>query len=88
MANHKSAVKSARQITARTTIRTARHNRVRTFIKKVETAILAGDQPAANAALRELQPEFFAGVNKGIYKKETASRKISRLNSRIKAIAA
>jgi small subunit ribosomal protein S20 len=87
MANHISAKKSARQIERRNAVNTSRRSRVRTFIKKVETAILSGDHAAATAALRTLQPEIFAGVNHGVVPKNTASRKVSRLNARIKALA-
>jgi small subunit ribosomal protein S20 len=86
MANHKSAKKSIRQIETRTLINNSRKSRIKTFIKKVEAAITLGDQSAANLALRALQPEIFAGVHRGVVRKETASRKISRLNARVKGL--
>lgn len=88
MANHKSAEKRARQTKRRTVTNNARRSRVRTFIKKVETAIEAGDQNAARAALKEAQPEIARGAAKGAMDKNTASRKISRMSKRIKALAA
>ena len=61
-------------------------SRIRTFIKKVVTAIEAGDAKAADDALRAAQPELFRGVSKGVLKKQTASRKMSRLSARVKAL--
>jgi small subunit ribosomal protein S20 len=86
MAHHKSAKKRIRRNARREEINRARTSRIRSFIKKVETAISSGDQGAANAALREAQPEIHRGVTKGVLHKNTAARKISRLNRRIKAL--
>jgi len=88
MANHKSAEKRIRQTETRTEVNRARMSRVRTFIKKVESAIANGKQPEAQQALKEAQPEIMRGVSKGVIKKGTASRKISRLSARIKNLAA
>ena len=63
-------------------------SRIRTFIKKVETAIASGDNDAAREALRAAQPEIQRGVSRGVLHRNTASRKISRLAARVKAIAA
>lgn len=87
MAHHKSAKKRIRRNAARTEVNTARLSRVRGYFKKVETAIEAGDQAAARDALKEAQPEIMRGVTKGVLPKNTASRRISRLNARIKAMA-
>ena len=87
MANHKSAKKRIRRNLARAEINRARISRIRTFIKKVESAVGAGDADGAKVALRLAQPEIMRGANKGIFHKNTASRKISRLSSRVKAIA-
>ncbi|MEL6424088.1 MAG: 30S ribosomal protein S20, partial [Pseudomonadota bacterium] len=65
----------------------ARRSRIRTFLRKVEEAIAGGDQPAAAEALRAAQPEIMRGVTKGILHKNTASRKMSRLSARVKAMA-
>lgn len=65
----------------------ARRSRIRTFLRKVEEAIASGDKEAATAALRAAQPELMRGVTKGVFHKNTASRKISRLAARVKAIA-
>lgn len=88
MAHHKSAKKRIRQTDRRTEINTARVSRVRTFIKQVESAIAAGDKKAAQAALKQAQPEIMSGVTKGVIRKGTASRKVSRLSARVKALGA
>ncbi|GIK97511.1 MAG: 30S ribosomal protein S20 [Alphaproteobacteria bacterium] len=86
MAHHKSAKKRIRQIERRTEVRGARTSRIRTFVKKVETAILSGDKSAAQAAFQEAQPEIHRGVVRGILHRNTAARKLSRLSARIKAL--
>ena len=88
MANIKSAKKRARQAIKRTEVNRARTSRVRTFVKKVETAIASGDQTAAQAALKQAEPEVARGVTKGVLHKNTAARKISRLSHRVRAMAA
>lgn len=88
MAHHKSAKKRIRQTESRTAVNRSRVSRIRTFIKKVETAIASGDQSAAQAALKNAQPEIMRGVSKGVLAQGTASRKVSRLAARIKALAA
>ncbi len=88
MANTKSAKKAARQAERRTLINKARRSRVRTCVRKVEEAIASGDKAAAAFALREAQPEIMRSASKGIIHKNTASRKISRLSARIKALGA
>ena len=86
MANHKSAEKRIRQTERRTAVNRARVSRVRTFIKKVETAIESGNKDAARDAFIAAQPELQRGVGKGVVHKNTAARKLSRLSSRIKAL--
>ena len=88
MANHKSSKKRIRQTVTRTEVNRKRVSRIRSFLKKVETAIAAGDKPAADQALKEVQPLLMKGVGKGVLKLGTASRKMSRLSSRIKQLAA
>ncbi|MBI1364702.1 MAG: 30S ribosomal protein S20 [Alphaproteobacteria bacterium] len=88
MANTSSAKKMVRKIAARTAVNGARRSRVRTFVKKVEAAIASGDKNAANEALRNAQPELHRAVSKGVLKKATAARKLSRLSARIKALSA
>ena len=86
MANSAQAKKRARQITRRTEVNKARRSRIRTFVRKVEEAIAGGDQEIASEAFKEVQPEIMRGVSKGIMHKNTASRKISRLSSRVKSL--
>ena len=88
MANTSSAKKMARKIDARTEMNRARRSRVRTFLRKVEEAIASGDPSAAKAALAAAEPELMRAASKGVVHKNTASRKVSRLAARVKAIAA
>jgi len=86
MASHKSAGKRIRQIAKRTGINRARMSRVRTFVKKVETAIESGDKTAARDAFQLAQPELHRAIAKGVLHKNTVSRKLSRLAARINAL--
>jgi small subunit ribosomal protein S20 len=88
MANHKSAKKRIRRNANRAEINKSRISRVRTFLKRVETAIASGDKEASQTALKEAQPELMRGVSKGVFHKNTASRKMSRLSARVKAVGA
>ncbi|NHO31714.1 30S ribosomal protein S20 [Acetobacter fallax] len=87
MANIASARKRIRQTERRTLRNTARMSRMRTFLKKVEAAIASGNKDEANAALKVAQPEIQRAATKGVIHSNLAARKISRLSSRIKAIA-
>jgi small subunit ribosomal protein S20 len=86
MANHKSAEKRIRQAAKRTVINRARVSRVRTFVKKVETAIASGDKETARSAFRLAQPELHRAITKGVLHRNTVSRKLSRLAARINAL--
>lgn len=86
MANHVSAEKRARRATRRTAINRTRTTRVRSFVKKVEAAIEAGDKAGAKAALKTAEPEIMRGAQKGVLKKNTAARQVSRLSKRVKAM--
>ncbi|MEM7422246.1 MAG: 30S ribosomal protein S20 [Pseudomonadota bacterium] len=88
MANSPQAKKRVRQIERRTAVNKSRRSRVRSYLRKVEEAIASGDQAAAREALREAQPELMRGAQKGIMHKNTAARKVSRLNHRIRTMAA
>jgi small subunit ribosomal protein S20 len=88
MPNTTSAKKATRKIAARTAINKARKSRMRTELRKVEEAISAGDQTVALAALRLAEPEVMRAAQKGILHKNTASRKVSRLAARVKALSA
>lgn len=86
MANSPQSKKRARQNEARFQVNKARRSRIRTFLRKVEEAIASGDKEAAAAALKAAQPEMMRGVTKGVFHKNTAARKVSRLSSRVKAL--
>ncbi len=86
MANHTSTKKSIRKNEKRASVNGNRRNRVRTFLKKVEEAITGGQKEPAQAALREAQSEMMKAVGKNIFKLNTASRKISRLSAKVKAL--
>ena len=87
MANTPSAKKRIRTSLRKTDINKSRKSRIKTFIRKVEDAIESKDAKSAVDSLKAAQPEIMRGVTKGIFHKNTASRKISRLSSRIKAIS-
>ena len=88
MANHKSAKKRIRRNANRAEINKGRISRIRTFLKRVETAIASGDKVAAQTALKEAQPELMRGVSKGVLHKNTVSRKMSRLSAKVKTVGA
>jgi small subunit ribosomal protein S20 len=87
MANTSSAKKAVRKIAAKTAVNKARRSRMRTFIRKVEEAIASGDYAASKDALKDAQPLIMSAASNGIIHRNLASRKISRLSSRIKALA-
>jgi small subunit ribosomal protein S20 len=88
MANTKSAKKMVRKIARRTEVNKSRRSRVRTYVRKVEEAIASGDKEKAGAALKAAEPEIMRAVTKGVLPKNTASRKVSRLSARVKAVGA
>jgi len=88
MANTKSAKKATRAAARRTEVNRSRMSRLRSSVRKVEEALAAGDQAAARAALDAAQPELMRGAQKGVLHKNAASRKVSRLTSRVKALKA
>ena len=88
MANTASAKKAVRKIAARTEVKKANRSRMRTHVRKVEEAIASGDKEAASNAFKAAQPEIMKAVSKGILKKNTAARKVSRLAKRLKAVSA
>jgi len=88
MANSPQAKKRARQIERRTEVNKTRRSRIRTYLRKVEEAIAGGNKAVAADALKSAQPEIMRGVTKGLFHKKTASRKVSRLAARVKALSA
>ncbi len=87
MANTKSAQKAARQSTRRTAVNKSRRTEMRTFVRKVEEAIASKDPQEAATALHDAEPKLARAAQKGIVHKNAASRKISRLTKRVKALA-
>jgi small subunit ribosomal protein S20 len=88
MAHHPSAKKRIRQTVKRTAVNRSRISRIRTFIKKVEQAVASGDPESARVALAAAEPEIRRGVNKGVLKLNTASRRISRLSKKVNQLSA
>ncbi len=88
MANTSSAKKATRKIAKRTEVNKSRRTKMRGFIRKVEEAIASGDQGAAQSALKDAQPLIMSAATKGDLHKNTASRKVSRLAARVKAVSA
>jgi small subunit ribosomal protein S20 len=86
MANTPQSKKRANQNETRFAINKNRRSRIRTYLRKVEEASASGDKDAAGAALREAQPELMRGVTKGVFHKNTAARKMSRLSARVKSL--
>jgi small subunit ribosomal protein S20 len=88
MANTSSAKKAARVAARRSTINKNRLSRLRTQVRKVEEALASGDGAAAQAALAAAEPELMRGAQKGVLHRNAASRKVSRLTRRVKALKA
>jgi small subunit ribosomal protein S20 len=87
MANTSSAKKAARKIERRAAVNKNRRSRVRTFVRKVEEALASGDKAVAVAAFQVAEPELMRAATKGVLHRNTASRKVSRLAQRVKALA-
>jgi small subunit ribosomal protein S20 len=87
MANTKSATKAARQAVRRTAVNKSRASQVKSYVRKAEEAIASGDKEAAKAALAAAQPVLMRSAQKRVVHKKTASRKVSRLTARLKAMA-
>lgn len=88
MANTSSAKKATRKIVRRAAVNKNRRSRVRTYVRKMEEALAAGDKTAAEAAFKDAQPELMRAATKGVLHKNTASRKVSRLAQRLKTLSA
>ena len=86
MANTLQAKKRIRRNDKRAEINGARVSRIRSFVKKVETALEAGDKDLAKTALQAAQPEMTRGVARGVLHKNTVARKMSRLSKRVAAL--
>jgi len=86
MANTPGAKKAIRKIERRTEVNKARRSRVRTFLRKFEDALTAGDPAAARTAFVEAQSELMRAVSKGVVHKNTGARKVSRLAAQLKKV--
>ena len=86
MANTKSAKAKVREISKKTEINKSIRNRYRTFIKRVELGIVKGNKIQALETLKSAESEIMSAVSKKILHKNTASRKISRLATKIKSL--
>ena len=87
MANTKSAKKMVRKIARKTAVNKSRKTQMRTYVKKVEEAIAKGDKSIAVAALKAAEPQLAKSAQKGVIHQKTASRKVSRMAARVKAMA-
>ncbi len=87
MAQHKSAKKRIRRNQRQRLVNRARLGRIRSFLKRVETAIGGDDKGVAQEAFRLAQPQLMRGVGKGVVPKNAMRRQLSRLSKRIKAMA-
>jgi small subunit ribosomal protein S20 len=87
MANNPGAKKSIRKIARRTEVNKSRRSRVRTYLRKFEESLVAGDVAVARAAFNEAQSELMRAVSKGVVHKNTGARKVSRLAARLKKLA-
>jgi small subunit ribosomal protein S20 len=87
MANNPGAKKAIRKIERRTEVNTARRSRMRTFLRKFEEALAAGDPGVAKTAFVAAQSELMRAVSKGVVHKNTGARKVSRLHARLKKLA-
>jgi small subunit ribosomal protein S20 len=87
MANTPGAKKAIRKIERRTEVNKARRSRVRTYVRKFEEALTAGDAAVAKDSFVQAQSELMRAVVKGVLHKNTASRKVSRLAAALKKLA-
>jgi small subunit ribosomal protein S20 len=88
MANNPGAKKAIRKIERRTAVNKARRSRVRTFLRRFDEALAAGDATLAQTAFVEAQSELMRAVSKGVVHRNTGSRKVSRLAARLKKLQA
>lgn len=88
MANTRSAKEATRKTIRRTAINKARLSRLKTTVRNVEEAIASGDKTAAEAALKAAEPILMRTAQKGVVHKRAASRKVSRLSSRVRGMTA
>ncbi len=88
MANTPGAKKAIRKIERRTEVNKNRRSRVRTYVRKFEEALTAGDAAAAKDAFMQAQSELMRAVSHGVLHRNTGSRKVSRLAAQLKKLSA
>lgn len=88
MANTSSAKRATRVNIRRTEVNKSRRTRLKTGVRTVEEAIASGNKASAEAALRLAEPLLMQSGQNGVVHKKTASRKVSRLTTRVKAMTA
>ncbi len=86
MANTPGAKKAIRKIERRTAVNKNRRSRVRTYLRRFDEAVAAGDRAAAETAFVEAQSELMRAVSKGVVHKNTGARKVSRLSAQLKKL--
>ncbi len=87
MATHKSAIKAHKRSVVNKERNSSILSKIKSFIKKVEEFIAAGKSAEAIQALRDAESVLMKGVTKGAVEKNSASRKVSRLTKKVKAIS-
>ncbi|WP_457592937.1 30S ribosomal protein S20 [Hydrogenimonas sp.] len=88
MAHHKSAIKRIRQTAKRTARNRYYKTRIKNITKDVLAAVESGDKEAAAKAMKIANRELHKYVSKGILKKNTAARKVSRLQTKVNGLGA
>ena len=88
MANHKSAKKRIKQTVKRTERNRYYRTRFKNIVKAVREAVEAGDKEAALEAFKVANKQIHHFVSKGFIKKQTASRKVSRLHKLVNSLEA
>jgi small subunit ribosomal protein S20 len=83
MANHKSAMKRDRQSKVRRLRNRAIKSKVKTAVRRIEEALVAGAEDQAQEALKQAVPVIQKSASKGTIHHKTAARKISRLTKRV-----
>ena len=87
MANTSSAKKAVRKLARRTAVNRMRRSAMRTQLRKVEEAIASGDAAVAREVLATTESVVMRSAQKGVIHANTASRKVSRLSARVKALS-
>ena len=84
MANHASSKKRIRQTARKTEVNVKRRSQIKTAVRAVMDNLKAKKKDETKVALRQAESVIMSGVSKGVIKKETASRKVSRLVALVK----